>query len=62
VERIKEIGRQTRRIIPVLSPRLRGSRRGEPMGDLRKAWATACKSAGVPGRLRRDFRRMAVRN
>ncbi len=29
---------------------------------LRKAWVTACKEAGVPGRYRHDFRRTAVRN
>jgi integrase len=62
VERVKEIERQAKRIIPMLFPRLRGVRRGEPIVDFRKAWATACKSAGVPGRLRHDFRRTAVRN
>ena len=32
------------------------------IGDFRKAWATACRKAGVAGRLRHDFRRTAVRN
>jgi integrase len=62
VERVKELERQAKRIIPVLFPRLRGPHRGEPIGDFRKAWATACRGAGVPGRLRHDFRRTAVRN
>jgi len=26
-------------------------RDGEPVGDLRKAWATACRAAGVPDKL-----------
>jgi integrase len=30
--------------------------------DFRKAWATACHQAGVPGMHRLDFRRTAVRN
>jgi len=37
-------------------------REGRPIGDVRKAWATACKKAGVPGRLFHDLRRTAVRD
>jgi len=37
-------------------------REGKKVGDFRKSWATACKRAGLPGRIPHDFRRTAVRN
>lgn len=37
-------------------------RDGLPVGDIRKAWRTACKLAGVPERLFHDLRRSSVRN
>jgi len=35
---------------------------GSPIRCLRKAWHTACRTAGCPGRILHDFRRTAVRN
>ena len=34
----------------------------EPVGSFTKAWATACRAAGIAGRVLHDFRRTAVRN
>jgi len=62
VDRIKGLERKIGRIVPALFPRMTGRRAGEPRKGFRKRWATACKAAGVPGRLLHDFRRTAVRN
>jgi integrase len=43
-------------------PHLGGKRAGTPRRAFCKAWATACKAAGVAGMLTHDFRRTAVRN
>jgi integrase len=37
-------------------------RGGRPVGDFKKAWATACRTAGVADKLFHDLRRTAARN
>jgi len=37
-------------------------REGKRVRSFRRSWLTACKGAGVPGRIVHDFRRTAVRN
>ena len=61
--RVETLQRRTGKIVPFLFPYLTGKKRaGERRQDFRKAWASACKEAGVPGMHRHDFRRPAVRN
>jgi len=57
LERTRELERGTGQIIPWLF-----HKDGTRIGSFRKAWSTACKRAGLAGRIPHDFRRTAVRN
>jgi integrase len=61
--RIQALERPMERVIPWIFPHLEpGRQQGARRREFRKAWATACRQAGVSGQLRHDFRRTAVRN
>jgi integrase len=55
--RTREIEKATGQVIPWLFHRA-----GKPIKSFRRAWLTACRDAGLPGRIPHDFRRSAVRN
>jgi integrase len=57
LEHTRELERETGQIIPWLF-----HKDGTRIGSFRKAWSTACKRAGLAGRIPHDFRRTAVRN
>ena len=62
VDRLRGLERELGRIIPHPFPHMCGRFKGRQRRDYRKAWATACRDAGVSGKLRHDFRCTAVRN
>ena len=62
VERVRMLERQFGRVIPLPFPHLSGHHKGHRISDFRKTWITACRRAGVPRRLRQDFRGTTVWN
>jgi integrase len=69
--RVTALEKKLGRICPALFPHLRrasSTKRpgqptlGEPIKDIRRTWAKACRLAGVSGKLVHDFRRTAVRD
>lgn len=56
-ERTTALERERERIIPLVF-----HRDGEAIRTFRRSWLTACRKAGLPGRIPHDFRRSAVRN
>ena len=62
LERRRAITRDRERELGRTVPHVFTRPNGAPLGTFNKAWATACRAAGVPGRVLHDFRRTAVRN
>jgi integrase len=47
---------------PVVTPWVFHHNGGKPIKEFKRSWKTACRKAGVPGRMFHDLRRTAVRN
>jgi len=62
LERRRAVTRDREHELGRIVPHVFTRAHGEPLGTFNKAWATACRAAGVPGRVLHDFRRTAVRN
>jgi len=62
LERRRAVTRARERDLGRIIPHVFTRANGTPLGTFNKAWATACRVAGVPGRVLHDFRRTAVRN
>jgi integrase len=61
ISRVKVLEREMSCVIPYLFPRPTRPRRGDRIESFGKQWATACRKAGVEGKLVHDLRRSAVK-
>jgi integrase len=57
MERTRRLEQMSGQIVPWLF-----HRNGQPIKSFRRTWLTACKRAGLVGRIPHDFRRTAIRN
>ena len=62
LERREAVTRDRERTLGCSIPHVFTRATGKPIGSFNKAWATACRAGGIPGRVLHDFRRTAVRN
>jgi integrase len=62
LERRRELTRDRERELGRTIPHVFTRPNGDRLGSFNKAWATACRGAGIPWRVLHDFRRTAVRN
>jgi integrase len=62
LERVRTLERQMGRVIPWVFPHLGKRLQGERRRGFWKAWRRACILAGLPGKLKHDLRRSAVRH
>ena len=62
LERRQTVTREREKVLGRIIPYVFAREDGEPIHSLRRAWMTACRASGVPGRVLHDARRTAVRN
>jgi integrase len=62
IPRLREVMERQRGLADQQGTQWLFTRNGKPIKSFRRAWQTACRRAGVPGRIPHDFRRTAIRN
>jgi integrase len=61
-EVVRTLERRLGHAIPYVFVHVGKHHEGKRIQDFKKAWKTACRKAGCPGKRRHDFQRTAVRN